>query len=247
MSTAERFVIRVLDLDVEVFRKDIKNLHVAVYPPLGRVRVATPRQLGDEAVRLAVVARLAWIRKQQARIRDQARQSRRDMVDGEAHYVWGRKYRLRVVEASQGWGVNLTPDGWLELKVPGGAGRDARARHLSEWYREQLKDEIPQLVERWAPRLGVERPAWRVRRMKTKWGTCNAEAGSILINLELAKKPHECLEYIVVHELIHLIERNHTDRFYELQERYLPAWRSRRELLNAQPLGYEGWEDERAA
>ncbi len=238
----EQPILKVSDLDVDVVYKDIKNLHLAVYPPLGRVRVAAPESMDQDAVRLAVVSRLGWIRKQQERIWSQARQSRRELVDGETHYVWGRKYRLRVLDGDSLHGVKTTADGWLELGVRAGADRDARERKLDKWYREQLRQEVPGLIEEWAPRLCVERPAWRLKRMKTKWGTCQPDKQVIWLNTELARKPHDCLEYIVVHEMIHLLERNHTERFYELQERFLPSWRSKREALNALPLAEEEWD-----
>jgi predicted metal-dependent hydrolase len=234
-------VVHVADLEVDVIRKDIKNLHLGVYPPFGRVRVAAPASFDDEAVRLAVVSRLGWIRKKSKQIQDQARQSRREMIDGEAHYVWGRKYRLRIVEDGARGRVELKGE-WLHLYVPMGAERQARERRLTEWYREQLKTEISPVVERWAPVLGIPEPAWAVRRMKTKWGTCKPDQAKIWINLELAKKPHPCLEYIVVHEMIHLLERNHTDRFYVLQDRFLPSWKTLREVLNGEPLADENWD-----
>lgn len=233
-------LIHVSDFDVDVVRKDVKNLHVGVYPPFGRVRVAAPVALDDEAVRLAVVSRLPWIRKSRKQIRDQERQSKREMVDGEAHYVWGRKHRLRVIEDGARQRVNLRR-GWLELHVPAGADRDARERRLVEWYRQELKVAIPSIVERWSPRIDVDPPRWSVRRMKTKWGTCKADQAKILLNLELAKKPPECLEYIVVHEMIHLLEAKHTDRFFELMNRFMPSWRMHREVLNRAPLADEDW------
>lgn len=238
-TSIDQPVISVSGLEVDVVRKDIKNLHVAVYPPFGRVRVAAPEALDQEAVRLAVVSRLPWIRKQRKQILDQERQSRREMVDGETHYVWGRKYRLRVIEGRGP--INLTPDGWLELPVQKRADRDARERKLDRWYREQMRDEIPNLISKWVPVLDVPEPDWHIRRMKTKWGTCKPDKQTIWLNSELAKKPHECLEYITVHEMIHLLERTHSERFYELQDRFLPAWRSQRETLNAYPLADENW------
>lgn len=238
-------VIHVADFDVDVIRKEIKNLHVGVYPPFGRVRVAAPEAMDDEAVRLAVVSRLAWIRRKRKQIKAQARQSRREMVDGEAHYVWGRRHRLRVVEDGARRRVELKGD-WLELHVPEGADRDARERRLTAWYREQLKVEIPPIIDEWAPVLDVPAPEWAVKRMKTKWGTCKVDQRRIWLNLELVKKPPECLEYIVVHEMLHLLERNHTDRFYVLQDRFLPSWRSRREVLNNAPLADEEWDIEAA-
>jgi predicted metal-dependent hydrolase len=163
------------------------------------------------------------------------------MVDGETHFVWGQRYRLRVVQDGARRRVDLNGSDWLTLHVPKGADRDARERRLMRWYREQLKAEIPAMVEKWAPRLDVPEPEWAVKRMKTKWGTCNPDAGRIWLNLELAKKPPECLEYIVVHEMIHLLERNHTDRFYNLQDHFLPKWRTHREVLNREPLADEDW------
>jgi predicted metal-dependent hydrolase len=235
-------IIRVAGLDVDVVRKEIKNLHIGVYPPFGGVRVAAPAALDDEAVRLAVVSRLDWLRRKQKQIRSQVRQSRREMVDGETHHVWGRRYRLRVIEDGARRKVGFAGSDWLELHVAKGADRDARERRLMAWYREQIKAEIPSIVEKWASALEVPEPEWGVKRMKTKWGTCNVDRQRIWLNLELAKKPPECLEYVIVHEMLHLCERNHTDRFYALQDRYLPSWRHRRDVLNGEPLADERWE-----
>lgn len=234
-------VIRVADFDVDVVRKEVKNLHIGVYPPFGRVRAAAPPTLDDEAIRLAVVSRLAWIRKKRKQIQEQARQSKREMVDGETHYVWGRQHRLRVVEDGARRRVNLRPDGRLELHVPAGADQEARLRRLTEWYRDQLKSAIPPLIEKWAPILGVGEPDWTVRRMKTKWGTCKPDQAHIWLNLELAKKAPECLEFIVAHEMIHLLERHHTEHFYDLMDHYMPSWRLHREELNRAPLAAEEW------
>jgi predicted metal-dependent hydrolase len=233
-------VIRVADLDVDVVRKDIKNLHLGVYPPFGRVRVAAPSALDDEAVRLAVVARLPWIRKRRKQMQTQERQTRREMVDGETHYSWGRKYRLHVVEDGARERVTFK-GGQLELHVSPNADKASRERRLAAWYRNELKARIPDMIHTWAPILGVDEPLWAVRRMKTKWGTCKPEQGKIWLNLELAKKSPECLEYIVVHEMVHLIERNHTDRFYELMNRFMPHWRLSREVLNRTALADEDW------
>jgi predicted metal-dependent hydrolase len=234
-------VISVAGFDVDVVRKDVKNLHLGVYPPFGRVRVAAPMALDDEAVRLAVVARLSWIHKRRKQLQGQERQTRREMLDGETHYAWGRKYRLRIVQDGAREPVTFRGSARLDLHVPAEADRDARERRLNEWYRRQLKDAIPELVKAWAPVLGVSEPAWAVRRMKTKWGTCKPDQARIWLNLELAKKPPECLEYIVVHEMVHLLERNHTERFYELMNRFMPDWRLHREVLNAAPLAREEW------
>jgi len=232
--------MRIADLEVEVVRKDIKNLHIGVYPPAGRVRVAAPRSMADDPLRLAVASRLTWIRKKRKQIADQPRQGPREMVDGEAHFVWGRRYRLRLIDDRSKRGVELKGD-WLVLYVPEEADRGFRERRLSDWYRGQLKAEVKVAVERWSSTMGVSSPTWKVQRMKTKWGSCNADRGSILVNLELAKKPPQCLEFVVVHEMAHLKHRNHNDAFFHLMDRTLPDWRTRREVLNREPLAAERW------
>jgi predicted metal-dependent hydrolase len=234
-------IIRVAGFDVEVIRKDIKNLHLGVYPPLGRVRVAAPSAVDNEAVRLAVISRLPWIRRQRSKLHGQVRQTSRKMVNGETHYAWGRQYRLRVVEDGSRQRVTFKGNDRLELHVGRGADQDSRERRLTEWYREELKKAIPGLVGAWAPIVGVAAPSWAVRRMKTKWGTCKADQNRIWINLELAKKPPECLDYIVLHEMAHLIERHHNDRFVGLLDSAMPQWRTRRDELNMAPLAHEDW------
>lgn len=234
-------LIRVADFDVDVVRKDIKNLHVGVYPPFGRVRVATPPLLDDEAVRLAVIAKLPWIKKKRLQMQRQARQPQREMVEGETHYVWGRPFRLRLSERPSRNAVELRPDGRLVLHSPSGPDPDARLRRLNNWYRNQLRGEAAALLEEWAPRIGVSLPEWGIRRMKTKWGTCTRESGRIWINLELVQKDRRCLEFIIVHELVHLIEKNHTDRFFDLMTKFMPDWESRREELNSAPLAFQRW------
>ncbi len=235
-------ILEISGISVEVVRKNIKNLHLAVYPPDGRVRVAVPLHFDDEAVRLAVVSRLGWIRKKQDLFRIQLRQSQREMITGESHYYQGRRYRLKVVEVNKPPEVILSNNSTIELRVRPGSDRDKRATVLNEWYRKQLKEQIPPLIAEWEPRVGVEVPDWGIRRMKTRWGTCNTRANRIWLNLELAKKPPSCLEYVLVHEMLHLIERHHNDRFKELMDELLPQWRLRREELNRAPLGHEDWD-----
>lgn len=227
---------------VEVVRKDIKNLHLGVYPPHGRVRVAVPRVVSDEAVRLAVIDKLAWIRRQKARFAQQPRQSEREMVNGESHYFLGRRYRLRVHEQDSPARVAVRGIASLDLFVRPGTDVGQREAVLQRWYREQLKALIPPLLEKWQPALGVPVAAWGIKKMKTKWGSCNVDARRIWFNLELAKKPPQCLEYIVVHELVHLQERHHNERFTALMDAALPNWRGLRDLLNQAPLGYESWD-----
>jgi len=235
--------IKVNGLTVDVVRKDIKNLHLAVYPPAGRVRVAAPLRVSDEAVRLAVVSRLGWIKKQKSKFTRQARQSEREYVSGESHYFQGQRYRLNVLYQAGVPRVAIRNKSTLDLTVREGSEREQRATVLLEWYRQHLKERVPELIAKWAPVIGVEVADWRVKRMKTKWGTCNIEAGRIWLNLELAKKSAQCLEYIVVHEVVHLLERHHNDRFVDLMNKHMPQWKLQREELNRSALGYEEWRD----
>ena len=226
---------------VEVVRKNIKHLHLGVYPPEGRVRVAAPTYVDDDAVRLAVVARLGWIRRRQAEFRRQDRQPQRRLVSGESHYVDGRRYRLAVVEHDGRPVVRLRNRTTMELRVPPTADRDAREAVLHRWYRRRIRERLPALLAAWQPRVGVQVAEVRIRRMKTRWGTCNAGARRIWLNLELAKKPVPCLEYIVVHEMVHLIERRHNDRFRAVMDGIMPRWRACRDELNRAPLAHEEW------
>ena len=227
---------------VDVVRKDIKNLHLAVYPPDGRVRVAVPLLTDDEAVRLAVVDKLGWIKRQQKHFAQQPRQSQREMVTGESHYVWGHRYLLEVIRHAGPNHVQVCGSSTLELYVRPDADAGRRRRILAEWYREQLKTQVPELIAKWEPMIGVEVNDWGVRKMKTKWGSCSIGARRIWLNLELAKKPAACLEYIVVHEMVHLLERRHNERFVALMEHFMPQWRLHRDTLNQEPLGHEEWD-----
>ena len=226
---------------MEVVRKDIKNLHLGVYPPEGRVRVAVPLRLDDEAVRLAVISRLPWIRRQQDGFECQDRQSQREMITGESHYVQGRRYRLDVVERDGPAEVCLPNNKTLELRVRPGTSREQREAVLHRWYRQRLREQIPPLIAKWEPEIGVTVAEWGIKKMKTRWGTCNIAARRIWLNLELAKKPASCLEYILVHEMVHLLERHHNERFKQVMDRLMPQWRLHREELNRAPLSHENW------
>jgi predicted metal-dependent hydrolase len=234
--------LTVSGIRVEVVRKDIKNLHLGVYPPQGRVRVAAPLVISDEAVRLAVIDKLGWIKRQRARFAEQPRQSQREMVNGESHYFLGQRYRLRVHELDAPARVAVRGIASIDLFVRPGTSAAQREAVLLHWYRDQLKALIPPLLEKWQPILGVQASHWGIKKMKTKWGSCNPSAHSVWLNLELAKKPVLCLEYIVVHELVHLLERNHSDRFTALMDGFMPNWRVCRETLNSGVLGHEVWE-----
>jgi len=237
----EQTEITVSGLEVQVIRKAIKNLHLGVYPPNGRVRVAAPLRVSNEAVRLAVVGKLGWIRRQRSKFQEQTRESQREMVSGESHYFLGRRYRLRVIDHEGAGRVVVRNRRTLELHVRRQSGQVERERVLQRWYREQLRELIPPLLTKWAVILGVQPAAWGIKRMKTKWGACNVDVKRIWLNLELAKKPAQCLEYIVVHEMTHLLERHHNDRFISLMDQHLPHWRLHRQELNAAPLAHDTW------
>ena len=234
-------LIEVRGTVVEIVRKDIKNLHLGVYPPNGRVRVAVPLHINDDAVRAAVVSRLAWIRKKQAEFEKQVRQSQREFVSGESHYYRGRRYRLQAREFDGPPGVRLLNNTRMEIRFRLNADRNARKAVLHRWYRCQLQNQVVSLKTDWELKIGVAVNDIRIKRMKTLWGSCNIEAKRIWLNLELAKKPASCLVYILVHEMVHLIERRHNDQFRELMDEHLPQWRLYRDELNAAPLAHEDW------
>jgi predicted metal-dependent hydrolase len=229
-------------LVVDVVRKDIKNLHLAVYPPHGRVRVAAPLLVDDEAVRLAVISRLAWIKRQQSKFEEQERQSAREYVSRESHYYQGNRYLLNVVYHDAPPKVVIRNKTTLDLFVRTGSDTAQRERALLAWYRKQLKQMIPPLIAKWEEIIGVEVADWGVKQMKTKWGTCNIEARRIWLNLELVKKPAHCLEFIIVHEIVHLLERHHNDRFVAHMDKFMPQWRLLRDELNRAPLGHATWD-----
>ena len=240
MSTSSSF-ITVAEIPVEIVRKNIKNLHLGVYPPDGKIRVSVPEHITDENVRLAVVGRLAWIKKQQTEFQKQPRQSERQYVAGESHYFEGRRYLLDVVERYGHHEMVQTSNAKLVLYVRPGTRLENRERAMTEWYRAHLKSLIPKLLEKWSPVVGKQPAAWRVQKMKTKWGSCNPAKRSINLNLELAKKSPEFLEYILVHELVHLHERHHNKRFRQLMDKFMPKWRQHRDTLKNEPLAHEDW------
>jgi len=236
--------ISIGDVIIDIVRKDIKNLHLAVYPPDGRVRIATPENIDDEAVRLFAISKLSWIKRHQAKFKQQKRQSPREFVSGESHYYKGQRYLLTVIyqAAPLPNKVKIRNKKYLDLYVRKGSNKDQRKRILTEWYRWQLKREIPGLVEKWQGKIGVEVNDWGVKLMKTKWGTCNLKAKRVWLNLELAKKSPLCLEYIIVHELIHLRERYHNDRFIAYMDKFLPNWKFLRDELNSFPISHGNWD-----
>lgn len=241
MSTGSSW-ITIRGMKVEIVYKDIKNLHIAVYPPDGRVRVSAPMSFDDDRVRLAVIQRLSWINRERHKLTSAPRQSLREMITGESHYLWGRRYRLQVIERPGT--AHFEPDGKdLRYYVPADTPAAKRREHLDQWYRQQLRIALPDLISAWEQALKIEVPKWSIRRMKTKWGSCNRETRHIWFNVELAKKHPDCLEYVLVHEMIHYFERHHNQRFTHLMDTHLPDWRSRRDQLNTAPLRNEMWPD----
>jgi len=246
MSTASSY-LTVAGINVDVVYKDIKNLHIGVYPPVGRVRVAAPTRLDDDTVRLAVIQRLPWIKRRRKQLQSAERQSQREMVSGETHHVWGIGLRLIVVERPGKRQIEVRSDRRLTLSVPAGTDAATRRRVLEDWYRAQLRERIPTLIEQWEPRIGRSVEHWQIKRMKTKLGSCNPDAARLWFNVELAKKHPRCLEYIVVHEMAHLLERTHSECFTKLLDGLLPDWRTRRDELNGAPLAHEEWDAATAA
>lgn len=223
--------IEVADIAVEVWRKPIKNNNLAVYGPEGRVRISVPHRTSDARVREIIISRLPWIEKQQARFRGLAPVISPKVLNGEMHDVWGSQYPLTVVEGCFRHSVSFDPATGISLHVRSGTSSKVRLHLLNEWYRSELKNRIPPLLEIWEPLVGRSVAQWRTKKMKTRWGTCNIASRRIWLNLELAKKAEECLEYILVHELVHLLVRNHNESFYRHMDRLLPHWRSVDALL----------------
>lgn len=228
------------DITVDVVKKDIKNVHLSVYPPAGRVRISAPSRMSLDTIRVFAISKLDWIRRQQKKLREQERETRREYLDRESHYVWGKRYLLSIIECEQAPAVALKHNRMI-LTVRPGTDQAAKEAVIAQWCRNQIKMAAPELIARWSPIIGVKVNQVFVQKMKTKWGGCNPVRRSIRLNTDLSKKPPQCLEYIVVHELVHLRERNHGDRFMALMDAYLPQWRQFRKLLNGAPLGHEDW------
>ena len=234
-------ILELGDVSVEVVLKDIKNIHLSVYPPTGRVRIAAPSRTSLETIRLFAISKLGWIKKQQQKLKNQKREQPREYVERESHYVWGKRYLLSVVEHDAPSVVELQTKK-LILKVRHGADLATRRHVMEQWYRKQLKVAAQELIQKWEKVLQVKSKGLFVRRMKTKWGSCNPQKQTIRLNTDLARKPPECLEYVVVHELAHLIERSHNERFTAILDNALPNWEQTRDHLNQSPLPYENWQ-----
>jgi predicted metal-dependent hydrolase len=227
-------------IEAEVVFKDIRNVHLTVLPPNGRVRISAPKHMALDTVRVFALSKLAWIKSQRKSMVEQEREPSREYLERESHYVWGRRYLLKLVETDGAQMVSLRHR-TLVLAIKNGADQAARRAVLSRWYRDQLRERASSLVTDWSRRLGLDAPRLYVQHMKTKWGSCSPIRRSIRLNTELAKKPPGCLEYIVVHELVHLLEPTHNERFKALMRASLPEWEDRRRELNALPIRNERW------
>lgn len=241
MSTNES-TITVNELPVKVIRKKIKNLHLAVYPPDGWVRIAVPEIIDDEAVRLAVISKFGWIKRQIKSFEDQPRQSARELITGESHYYLGRRYLLDVAETEKRPFIEIRNKKTLVLNINRDTELEDREKLLTDWYRKEMKRILPGIVRKWEIKSGLQVNSFGIKRMKTKWGSCNPSHKRIWLNLELIKKPINCLEYIVVHEMVHFLERTHNDSFISHMDRIMPQWRTFRDDLNRSPLAHENWE-----
>lgn len=224
----------------DVVLKDIKNVHLSVYPPDGRVRISAPSRMKLDTIRVFALSKLTWIKQQQKKLREQERETPREFIQRESHYVWGKRYLLVVKEADEAPLIELTPSRML-LRVRPETDETKRQEIVDAWYRDQLKRAVVPLLARWEPRIGVTVNQVFVQRMRTKWGSCNPRSGNIRLNTDLAKKPRECLEYIVVHEMVHLLEPTHNARFVALMDQFMPKWQHHRQTLNKLPLRYERW------
>ena len=232
--------VRLGEIDADVVLKEIKNVHLSVHPPTGRVRIAAPSRMSLDTIRVFAISKVPWIRQQQKKFREQERETPREYIDRESHYVWGRRYLLKLVETAGSPSVELSHRR-LVLKTRRGSNRAKKAALLDAWYREQVKAAASPLIAKWERLMQVKVQRLFVQRMKTKWGSCNRTNATIRLNTDLAKKPRVCLEYIVVHEMTHLLERTHNRRFIALMHQFLPKWHASRDVLNNLPVRNENW------
>lgn len=230
--------IQVLDLTIDVVKKDIKNMHLAVYPPTGRIRIATPKDLNDEAIRLFAISKIRWIKKHQKNFYEQLREAPREYITGESHYFEGKRYLLRVIERYGKHELKIKNKSYLELYVSPKATIEAKEKVFNEWYRSHLKEIVPDIIKTWEEKTGLNCEHWNIKKMRTRWGSCNIEKRKILLNLELAKKPRHCLEYVIVHELMHFYERKHNHKFKGLLDKYMPNWRTYKRELDNLPVAH---------
>jgi predicted metal-dependent hydrolase len=233
--------ITIGDLSVDVIFKDIKNVHLSVHPPTGKVRISAPERMSLDTIRVYAISKIDWIRKAQAKLQAQPRETQREYIERESHYLWGSRYLLQVEEVDAPPSVTVLHNEII-LSVRPNTDREKRAEIIAAWYRDELRQAVEPLLPQWEKVLGVKVNQLFVQKMKTRWGSCNHQKGNIRLNTELAKKPRICLEYILVHELVHLLEPSHNERFTGLMDQFMPQWRHYRDELNQAPLGFVEWE-----
>lgn len=233
--------MQICNLNFKLHRKPIKNLHINVLPPDGKVRVSAPSRMTERAIRTAVISRLPWIKKQQKAFAEQPRQSPREFVDGETQFLWGQKYRLRLQQTDHQLELLGVKHRRILVAVTGTSQKSEIQQLFDDFYKAETHEALYRLIDIWAQKVGKRPASVSIRKMKTKWGSCNTDSKRILINSELAKKPPECLEYILAHEFVHLLERKHNQRFVDHMDTFMPNWRERRDLLNSLPLAHEEW------
>lgn len=239
-QTIQEKTIYLGEIAVEVIYKDIQNIHLSVLPPQGSVRISAPLRMDLDRIRVFAIAKLTWIKQQQAKFRNQPRETPREYLDRESHYLWGDRYLLKVIEKDAIPQFTLKHK-QIQLQVRPGSDITHKRNLLEAAYRQQLKEAIPPLIRKWEKRLGLSVAGFTIRKMKTKWGSCSPQSRTIRLNLELAKKPRQCLEYVILHEMLHLLEPSHNERFIALLEQFIPQWRSYRDELNRLPVSHEQW------
>jgi predicted metal-dependent hydrolase len=225
---------------VDVVKKDIKNVHLSVYPPTGKVRISAPLRMNLDTIRVFAISKLAWIKQQQKKVCEQEREPPREYLDRESHYLWGKRYLLSIAEKEAPPQIELKHSR-IVLQIRPAAGEQEKQAVLGEWYRAQLRQAAVPLIGKWEKLMAVKVERFFIQRMKTKWGSCTPVSASIRLNTDLAKKPRECLEYIVVHEMTHLLEPTHNRRFIALMDHFIPEWRYRKQMLNRLPVRHETW------
>lgn len=234
--------LSISNLTIDIVRKDIKNMHLAVYPPHGRIRLSAPENSDSEMMRLFAISKIGWIKKHIKNFEAQPRETPREFISGESHYFLGKRYLLHVIEHKGFNKVEIKGTKNINLYVRPNTSKEDKGIILREWYRVEIKKRIPELISKWESIIGVKSNEWAIKQMRTKWGTCNIEAKRIWLNLELSKKPIICLEYIIVHELVHLLERNHNDKFVSYMNQFMPKWRMYKTELNKLPVSHNDWE-----
>lgn len=226
-------ILTINDIEIQVTKKNIKNIHLSIHPPNGEVRISAPKKMTDDTIRIFALSKISWIKKHQSKFENQERIPELEYISGENHYYFGQLYILNVIyQSSNRAKVEIRNKNYIDLYVKEGTNKEKRRNVMKEWYRKELKKAIPSMIEKWEKVMGVTVEEWGIKQMKTRWGTCNPKAKRVWLNLELVKKPYHCLEYIIVHEMAHLIERGHGERFKAIMDKYYPNWRDINKELN---------------